>query len=106
MKSVLSRQLAIERYPVDATHVIVQLRRCPTCSQAFLAISMEFVDWEGGDDTEYREAIPVTPAEADTLVSHGDHLDIPFIEALATSRRYLSRTGRVVGARYRQRPSK
>jgi hypothetical protein len=38
--------------------------RCRDCSQAFIRIFTEFIDWSGGDDPQYITIMPVTEAEA------------------------------------------
>jgi len=49
---------------VDEPHFIVRIVRCRLCSQAFLRIFTEFIDWAGGDDPQYVTIVPVTAAEA------------------------------------------
>jgi hypothetical protein len=83
--------LTIDRYLVeDDSHFIVQLRRCRSCSQRFLWIFTEFVDWAGGRDAQYRRVVPVAPAEATTLAGRGADLDVPAIGALGEERRHLA----------------
>jgi hypothetical protein len=84
-----AEHLVIERYLVDDFHFIVQLRRCPTCSQPFVWVLTESVDWVLGDDGQYRDVVPVTTAEAQMLARRGEDLDAAFVESLGRNRRYL-----------------
>ena len=81
--------LKIEQLLEDDSHFSVQLRRCVECSQRFVWIFTEFVDWEGGDDAQYRDIVPVTASEAEKIARQGQDLDFRFLEALGTNRRYL-----------------
>jgi hypothetical protein len=83
-----AEHLTIERALVDDAHFIVQLRRCPTCSQRFVWILTETVDWVGGDDGQYRNVVPVTTAEAQMLARRED-IDAAVIEPLGRNRRFL-----------------
>ena len=49
---------------VDDPHFIVRIVRCRACSQPFIRIFTEFIDWSGGDDPQYTTIMPVTEAEA------------------------------------------
>ncbi|MCE7002883.1 hypothetical protein LWC34_08565 [Kibdelosporangium philippinense] len=48
---------------VSDSHFGVSVRKCPECGQEFIAIFTEFVDWQGGDDAQYFDIVPVTPIE-------------------------------------------
>lgn len=56
---------------VTDSHFGVSVRACPTCEQQFIAIFTEFVDWQGGDDAQYFDIVPVTPVE----LAHLDQAD-------------------------------
>jgi hypothetical protein len=81
--------LPVEQELVDDSHFIVQLRRCPRCSQRFVWIFTEFVDWEHGDDAQHRAIVPVTAAEAKALKRQGADVDLAYLGALGRDRRYL-----------------
>ncbi len=81
--------LLIDQFLEDDSHFIVQLRRCAKCSQRFVWIFTEFVDWEHGDDAQYRDVVPVTANEAERLASQGQDLDFQFLATLGSNRRYL-----------------
>jgi hypothetical protein len=72
---------------VDDSHFIVRIVRCRLCSQAFVRIFTEFVDWAGGDDPQYITIMPVTDAEAAALADGV----IPVLRAgkLGAGRRHL-----------------
>ena len=82
--------LETERRIIDESHFQVSLRRCRGCAQAFIAIFTEFVDWAGGDDAQYRDIVPVTPAEAAHLVASGEDVDLSYLGSLGAGRRRLS----------------
>jgi hypothetical protein len=84
-----AEHLVIEQSLVDDSHFIVQLRRCPTCSQPFVWVFTEFIDWVGGDDGQYRDVVPVTTAEVQMLARRGEDIDFAFIASLGRNRRYL-----------------
>jgi hypothetical protein len=82
-------RLAIDVCVIDESHFIVQLRRCPECGQRFLWIFTEFVDWEGGEDAQHRQVIPVTEAEAEAVARQGAGVDLAYLGSLGRGRRYL-----------------
>jgi hypothetical protein len=77
--------LAVEQELVGDSHFLVQLRRCAECGQQFVWIFSEAVDWEGGEDAQRREIVPVSGAEAEAAVM----LHSPSLAALGLDRRYL-----------------
>lgn len=81
--------LIVDQYVTDESHFIVQLRRCAECSQRFVWIVTELVDWHGGDDAQYRTVVPVTADEARKVAERGADVDFAFLEALGDTRRYL-----------------
>jgi hypothetical protein len=77
--------LVVEQELVGESHFLVQLRRCEECGQQFVWIFGEAVDWEGGEDAQRREIVPVSGAEAEAAGT----LDYPSLAALGLDRRYL-----------------
>src|SRR5262245_36764531 len=77
--------LEVERELVGDSHFIVQLRRCAECGQQFVWIFGEAVDWDGGEDAQRREIVPLRGGEAESV----DKLDYSAIAALGRERRYL-----------------
>jgi len=57
---------------IDEPHHIVSIRRCPKCSQKYLSIFTETVDYLDGEDPQYRVILPLTNAEARRLDRLGD----------------------------------
>jgi len=74
---------------VNESHFLVQLRSCPECGQRFLWIFTEFVDWENGEDAQYRQILPVTRTEADAIARQRAAVDLAYLGSLGRSRRYL-----------------
>ena len=74
---------------IDDSHFIVSLRRCPECGQRFLRIFTEFVDWQGGDDAQYTDVVPVTEDEAKRIVQDGENVSLEYLGDLGTGRRRL-----------------
>lgn len=81
--------LIIDQYLRDDSHFIVTVRRCAECSQRFIWILTEFIDWQGGDDAQYRTVVPVTAEEARKVAERVIDVDVEFLEALGNTRRYL-----------------
>ncbi len=88
---------------VDDSHFDVSICRCPECGQHYVWIFTEFIDWEDGEDPQYRDVLPVTPAEVRTLVSAGAGVDLKQIEALGNDRSRLV-VNHPKGERYAARP--
>jgi hypothetical protein len=82
--------LETERLIVDDPHFLVSLPRCRGCGQGFVSIFTEFVDWEGGDDAQHRDVVPVTPAETAIVVEQGEDVDLRYLGSLGEGRRRLS----------------
>lgn len=74
---------------VDDSHFGVSVRVCPSCGQQFVVIFTEFVDWSGGDDSQYFDIVPVTGDEAASLVA-ASGVDLAALGALGAGRRRLS----------------
>jgi len=59
--------LAREAVLVDSSHYRVMILVCGSCSQPFLSVFRETIDWIDGDDPQYWTLMPVTAAEAAEL---------------------------------------
>lgn len=75
----------IEMYLIDESHYIVSIRACPSCSQRYLQVTTETVDWKDGEDPIYRTIIPIDNAERVRLTT-SKPLDTSVIEAVGTRR--------------------
>ena len=53
---------------VDESHFHLLILRCPACSQAFLSVFMESIDWQGGDDPQFWSIVPITGVELENLL--------------------------------------
>ncbi|MFD0263172.1 hypothetical protein [Kitasatospora indigofera] len=71
----------------DDSHFIVSVQRCGLCSQAFVSVFTEYVDWVASRDAQYRTVLPVTDAEADDLMA--GRLSPHRVGALGHGRRHL-----------------
>ena len=54
----------IDSYLIDESHYIVTIRHCLKCSQKFLSVFTEMVDYVDGDDPQYRIIMPITTDES------------------------------------------
>ncbi len=66
---------AIETY-VDDSHHRRSLLKCRECGQLYFYEFLEFVDYENGDDPQYRAYIPVTSTEDAATLSNLPQWDI------------------------------
>jgi hypothetical protein len=73
---------------IDEAHFVVSILTCPTCSQAFLKVMTERVDWYGGMDPSHRIVIPIESSEKDRLIA-ADPLTNDVIENIGRGRRSL-----------------
>ena len=85
----LLRSLQVEQELVDESHYHVITRRCGACSQQFVSVFTELVDWTDGDDPTYSIILPLTDAEATDLAREGSPPAESQINALGPERRTL-----------------
>ena len=81
--------IPIQTYLIDESHYIVSIRVCPSCSQPYLQVTTETVDWKDGEDPIYRTIIPINDAERTELTS-SERLDANVIEGVGVGRQSLS----------------
>jgi hypothetical protein len=74
---------------VDDSHFSITIMACAWCGQRCVKTFTEFVDWSGGDDSQYWYLIPITADEADQLVAQGEKVDTKQIDAMSAGRRVL-----------------
>ncbi|GAB3903230.1 hypothetical protein GCM10029964_094860 [Kibdelosporangium lantanae] len=74
---------------VNESHFVVAIRECTGCGQRFLRIFTEFVDWEGGDDPQYVDILPITEEELAEIVRQGEGVDLRYLGGLGAGRRRL-----------------
>jgi hypothetical protein len=75
---------------ITKSHFIVSLIHCGQCSQQFVSIFTESIDWAHGQDPQYTDLVPVTPAEAETILAAGEDVDLRYLGQLGDGRRRLS----------------
>ena len=61
---------------LDASHERRCLLRCRECGQLYFYHFVEFVDYESGEDPQYRTYVPVTSAKDAALLSDLPEVDI------------------------------
>jgi hypothetical protein len=76
---------------IDESHFHVDVRKCPACSQHFVSMFAETIDWVNGEDPQYWTLLPVSPAEVAALVERGDSLGETDLNSLGHGRRSLHR---------------
>jgi hypothetical protein len=76
---------------IDESHFHVMILTCPRCSQRFLSVFTETIDWEDGEDPQYWTLLPVTDAEAAGVLWQRESLTESMFETLGPSRRCLRR---------------
>jgi hypothetical protein len=86
LKAIVS--IPIEAYLIDESHYIVSIRACPFCSQHYLQVTTETVDWEDSEDPIYRTIIPIDDGERARLTAC-DPPSIDLIESVGIGRRSL-----------------
>ncbi len=60
----LTTSLALVKMYEDDSHLIRSLKRCTACGHLFFYEFYEIVDWEHGNDAQYRSWIPVDDVES------------------------------------------
>jgi hypothetical protein len=80
--------IPIQSHLIDESHYIVSIRMCPSCSQHYLQVTTETVDWKDGEDPIYRTIIPIDDGECTDLMS-SNRLDANVIEGVGVGRQSL-----------------
>jgi hypothetical protein len=74
---------------IDESHFHVMILACPGCTQRFLSVFTETVDWVDGDDPQYWTLLPITETEATDLDQQRSSLNETKLDALGPGRRCL-----------------
>jgi len=74
---------------IDESHFHVMIRECSGCSQKFISIFTEMIDWSEGDDPQYWTLMPITEDEAADLMRRGDSVTEEVLNSLGKGRRSL-----------------
>ena len=85
------RALTCEADLIDESHFHVMILACPDCSQRFVSVFTETIDWADGDDPQYWTVLPICDSEAADLAKRRGSLTEPDLHALAPRRRCLRR---------------
>ncbi|HEY0763293.1 MAG TPA: hypothetical protein VGD61_13065 [Pyrinomonadaceae bacterium] len=80
--------IPIQAYLIDESHYIVSIRACPSCSQHYLQVTSETVDWKDGEDPIYRTIMPIDDAERTELTA-SKYVDANVIEGVGVGRQSL-----------------
>ncbi len=80
--------LEIDERLSDDSHFGVTIRHCTRCQQSFLFVFTELVDWQGGEDDQYVDVVPISASEMAELLQRSS--DLPFLGSLGVGRRRLS----------------
>lgn len=84
----LIKDVPIEARLVDEAHYIVLIRACPFCSQSYLQVTTETIDWADGEDPISRTVIPIDDEERGRLLAT-QPLDPETIEGIGIGRQSL-----------------
>ena len=74
---------------IDESHLHVMILACSHCTQRFVSVFTETIDWVDGDDPQYWTLLPITEAEAADLDEQRDSLTEERLDALGRDRRCL-----------------
>jgi len=75
---------------IDESHFHVMVLRCPSCSQQFLSIFTESIDWEDGEDPMYWTTLPILASEA-RILAQGNLVSENEFNSIGSDRRSLRR---------------
>src|SRR5262249_4159896 len=76
---------------IGESHFHVMILACARCTQRFVSVFTEVIDWEDGDDPQYSTLLPITETEAADLVQQWNSLTEASLEAMGRGRRSLRR---------------
>jgi hypothetical protein len=83
------RALPLEADLIDESHFHVMILACDNCSQRFVSVFTETIDWLDGEDPQYWVLLPITNAEASELVQRKGSVIEAQLNALGPGRRCL-----------------
>lgn len=67
--------IELERY-LDESHLIRKLVKCTVCGQLYYYEFYEEIDWENGEDPQYRLFMPITNKEAVIKLNKLSNIDL------------------------------
>ena len=83
--SLLSREVEL----IDESHFHIMIRSCRVCSQRFVSVFTESIDWADGEDPQYWTILPITVPEARELTGRSGSLTENDLDSLAANRQSL-----------------
>src|SRR5437660_5243706 len=76
---------------IDESHFHVMILTCADCSQKFVSVFTETIDWEDGEDPQYWTLLPITGTEASELAEQPGSVTEAALGRLAPDRSCLRR---------------
>jgi len=83
------KKMEVNSLLVDESHFIVSIRRCNACSQSYVSVFAERIDWVAGDDPQHWTLMPILPEEVEALCSSA--ISEAELESLGRRRKSLKR---------------
>jgi hypothetical protein len=74
---------------INGLHFEVKILVCDRCTQRFVSIFTERINWQGGEDPLYWTLMPITETEAADLIRRQSSLTEASLNALGPGRRCL-----------------
>ena len=74
---------------IDESHFHVMILACRSCTQRFVSVFTETIDWADGEDPQYWTLLPITASEATELVRQPGVTTETQLHALGPKRRCL-----------------
>ena len=84
-----SHTLSHEADLIDESHFHIMIRSCSVCSQRFISVFTETIDWADGEDPQYWTLLPITVPEAAELIRRRGSLTENDINSLQSNRQSL-----------------
>jgi len=76
---------------ISESHFHTVIRSCRACSQWFVSVFTETIDWADGEDPQHWIRLPITATEAARLIGLGDSITEEDLNSLPSNRRSLHR---------------
>ena len=76
---------------VDDPHFRVSIFKCSACTQQFISIFTEEIDWVNGNDPMYWTIMPLTPDEATEICRRKEEISEKKLISMLPARRSLRR---------------